>query len=380
MLEGPPGKKVARKPGVLGDIAGALGAQSVLGLLEWQHRHAGRALCDYIDQRVPMGTLMDLVRRASRGAVRQGQPLAASCWPLAAIGALLLLLGGCFAPTELDVLVAPDSSRDGEGGRDGPLGAGFFSASTLARVDDLVRYEVLVPLLEDGSVAGSADASLPLVVMIHGGFVEVRRYRWLASHLATRGYVTVMADHDANLSFLSSANSTVAVDDLLAESTGVGHPLQDRLDPTAPASVLGHSLGGVAAATLWAGDPERWDVLGILASYPAPGTDVEQFVGRPSMHLVGSEDEPEAKREQGFERFGEPRILGIVDGMNHYAWTDEATARELAGDGPALRSATETRPDALQIIDTGLDAWMRSDPEALERLRVGVFPGVEVER
>ena len=300
-------------------------------------------------------------------------------WARLARGVLLAgVLGGCSRVPVLQGELLADADRDGLEGRDGPWGAGFYEARTLVRVDDLVRYEVVVPLDDDGEVVADTEA-LPVVAMIHGGFVEVRRYRWLGRHFASRGYVTVLADHDANLSFLSSANTTAAIDDLYEDANRSGHPLDALLDPSAPAAVMGHSLGGVAAASLWTDDPARWGVLGILASFPAGGTEVEQFEGRPSMHLVGSEDEPEAKREQGFERFGAPRILGVVDGMNHYAWTDEATERELAGDAPALRSDEETRADALHVIDTGLDAWMRSDPEARSRLD-GAFPGVEVAR
>ncbi len=297
---------------------------------------------------------------------------------LAATATLAGILGGCSPLPVLQTELQADSGRDGLEGRDGPWGAGFYTARTLARVDDLVRYEVVVPLDEDGEAVADTGA-LPVVAMIHGGFVEVRRYRWLGRHFASRGYVTVLADHDANLSFLSSANTTEAVDDLYEDANRSGHPLDALLDPSAPAAVMGHSLGGVAAASLWTEDPERWSVLGILASFPAGGTDVEQFDGRPSMHVVGSEDEPDAKREQGFERFASPRILGVVQGMNHYAWTDEATERELAGDAPALRSDAETRADALHVMDSGLDAWMRSDPEARSRLD-GAFSGVEVAR
>ncbi|MCO4773958.1 MAG: alpha/beta hydrolase [Deltaproteobacteria bacterium] len=292
--------------------------------------------------------------------------------------ATLLFLAGCARVPELESLVAPDASRTGLDGTDGPLGAAYYTDRTLARVDDLVRYEVVVPMA--GGEVLASDEGLPVVVMIHGGFVEVGRYRWIGTHLATKGYVTVLADHDANLSFLSSGNSLAALEDVYSQAAVPSHPLQGRLDGSKPASVLGHSLGGVAAATLWTAEPDRWDVLAIFASFPAGDTDVEQFDGRPSIHLVGSEDEPEAKKAQGFDRFSSPRVFGVVEGMNHYAWTDDATESELAGDGPALRGLDDVRPDMWRLFDAALDGWMLGDADARARLDAGEFPGVEVER
>ena len=288
----------------------------------------------------------------------------------------LLLLCGCSGLPELDVLTDSDPERSGVDGSDGPLGAALYTGRALARVDDLVPYEVVVPLV-DGDVP---EGPLPVVVTVQGGFVGPQRYRWLGRHFATRGYVTVSAKHDANLALLSRGNSNAALDDVFADSLRAGHPLEDRLDLSAPAAVLGHSLGGVTAAALWADDPDRWGLLGILASFPAGDTDVEQFTDRPSVHLVGSEDEPEVKREEGFDRFAPPRLFGVVDGMNHYAWTDDATERELAGDSPALRPDDATRPDAFSVLDAALDGWLLGDPDALERLESGSFDGVEVAR
>ena len=94
--------------------------------------------------------------------------------------------------------------------------------------------------------------------------------------------------------------------------------------------VKGAVEGGIEALReVREADPERWSVLGIMASFPAPDTDVERFSGRPSIHMVGSADEPDDKRTNGFDRFDTPRLFGVVQGMNHYAWTDEATESEL---------------------------------------------------
>jgi len=299
--------------------------------------------------------------------------------PLIALALCSVVLAGCVG-SEPSLILEPDPARDGLEGRDGPWGAARYEERSLARVDEALRYEVTYPADAQGAVAPTEGDDLPIVVMIHGGFVEVERYRWLGRHLASRGYVTLMADHDANLSLLASNNSDAALDDLLDESLDPTHPLVGRLPPEPAAAVLGHSLGGVSAAVLWADDPDRWGVLGILASFPAADTDVERFTGRPTVHLVGSEDEPEAKREQGFERFAAPRVFGVVGGMNHYAWTDDATAAELRTDGAATRAVDSTRLDAQHVLDTCLDAWMKDDSTAAAHLDDGVFSGIELSR
>ena len=293
----------------------------------------------------------------------------------------LLHLSGCVGSEPMLFLV-PDPSRDGLEGRDGPHGAAWYERRALARVDEGLRYQVVYPAAADrtASLDAGDGGALPTVVMIHGGFVELERYRWIGRHLASRGYVTVLADHDANLALLSSDNSSAALDDVFRQASDPSHVLFGRLDSNTPSAVLGHSLGGVTAASLWAQAPERWGVLGILASFPAGNVEVESFRDRPTLHLVGTEDEPDAKREQGFDRFTEPRVLGVIDGMNHYAWTDDATDSELDGDGEIGRPNAETRSSAQYLMDTCLDAWMRADAGAASTLEAGVFPGVEVSR
>lgn len=95
--------------------------------------------------------------------------------------------------------------------------------------------------------------------------------------------------------------------------------------------------------------------------------------------LGGTEDlrSIPADVEAGWERFAAPRYLGLVEGMNHYDWTDGATARELEGDGVPTRPQAQTRQDALRVLDTFADAVLGADEAAWSALESGTFPGVE---
>jgi predicted dienelactone hydrolase len=269
-------------------------------------------------------------------------------------------------PQSPELLVAPDASRDGAPGFAGPFGVLVDTTAAQARVVDRVVYDVLTPTV-DGTTP--ADGPLPLIALVQGGLVTRERYQWLGAHAASRGYVVVMPDHDLDLALFTSANAAYAVDDLLRERPSL-------VDPAAPRAAVGHSLGGVVSAQLWAADA-RWTTLVLLASYPAGGTPVEDRAG-PVLSIRGAEDglATAADVEAGFARFNDPRWLATVDGMTHFDWTDDATDDEKARDGTSTRPTDESRADAARVIDTLLDATLRGgDLSAMD----AAFPGVEVQ-
>ena len=59
------------------------------------------------------------------------------------------------------------------------------------------------------------------------------------------------------------------------------------------------------------------------------------------------------------------------------AWTDDPAAFEQERDGPTGREPDATRPDAMRVLDTFLDAVLLQDASALGSLETGQFPGVE---
>ncbi len=118
----------------------------------------------------------------------------------------------------------------------------------------------------------------------------------------------------------------------------------------------------------WADDPSLAGLI-LLASYPASGTDVAGE--RPVLALVGSEDGASSPEEVAprLDVFDDDTLFyGVVDGLNHYGWTDDAKPSELRGDGPETRPRDEARHDALRVLDTWLDAWLRDDADAQDRL------------
>lgn len=129
---------------------------------------------------------------------------------------------------------------------------------------------------------GPSLAGVGAVVLVHGGRVAPARYEWLAVHLA----------------------SQVALDALrsVSEADGV---LAGLVAADGPAVVTGHSLGG------------------------------EDAVGRPVLALGGTEDGllPPDRMADEVARFAGPVWFGLVDGLNHFGWTDDPSAQELDGDG-----------------------------------------------
>ncbi len=247
--------------------------------------------------------------------------------------------------------------------------------SAQARVSERVRYALTYPC-ED---VDTPDTSVTMLAgFVQGGFVAPDRYGWMEEHLASNGWVVVRPKHPADLAIDAADNTTIAAEDLRWRSGREGL-LQDLLSEQQHTAIMGHSLGGVVAAMQWTAHPQDWEGLFIIASYPAEGTDVGSRQG-PVLSLMG--DTEEQSHLQTFEasqaRFQGPTLWGRVQGMNHFAWTDDPNPDELAGDGPLERDLEEIRADVLGVMDTWLAGELLGDAAALEQLEDPDFPGVEV--
>lgn len=296
---------------------------------------------------------------------------------LLALSFALSLAGGCTPVGPGTVLLAPSADRDGTDGSDGPLGASLLTFPVQARVTESVRVEVVYPSDADGWLDPSG-APWPAVVLVQGGRVGVERYRWLATHLASRGAVVLAPHHAMDLAIGQVDNGLIALDAVLALSEAESGPFRGALAADGPVLVAGHSLGGTVGAMQWVAD-DRITALALLASYPAEGTEVAARAGSPALSLSGSADlsaQP-GEVEAGYERLAEPRWLGFVDGMGHYAWTDDATPEEQEAGGPSTRPDADTRRDAQRVLDTFFDAALLGSDEAAAALDQGAFPGVE---
>lgn len=282
----------------------------------------------------------------------------------------MVCLAGCQSEPVIDLL--PAASRTGTDGTAGPFGVAHQTFRVQARATDSVTYEVSWPSTADASFDVTVGAC-PVVMFIHGGFVHADQYRWLATHVASRGYCVVSPEHALQLAITESDNASIVLDDLERRPRG---PLSDvRLDS---AVVMGHSLGGAVASFRWVAD-DRFEGLALLASWPSDGTAVDDLVGRPSLSLIGSEDKDGEATQTAFEnyaRFPEPAWFGVIDGMNHYDWADGASDADLRSDGTPTRPQQQTRRDALRVLDAWLDAVLRGDDAAQAALDARDFPGI----
>jgi pimeloyl-ACP methyl ester carboxylesterase len=300
---------------------------------------------------------------------------------------IALLMALACAPTDPgEILIEADASRDGADGADGPWGAALVTVQVQARVTEGVRVEVVFPADEEGwpvlppsPVEEPGFEGLPALVFVHGGLVSPERYRWLAAHAATRGYLVLSPSHPMDLAITEVDNGRFALEGVRALSAAEGNTLSGLLAEDGPVSVAGHSLGGVVGAMQWV-EEDAWGGIAMISSYAADDTPVEDRAGGPVLSIVGSEDGASLPEEvlEGLERFQEPRYYALVDGMNHYDWTDGATDSELENDGASTRELSETRPDALAVIDAWLDASSWDAVSAWNALDVGRFDGVEV--
>lgn len=301
-------------------------------------------------------------------------------WRGLAVAASLLLGGGCASlPDAPEVIrLAADATRLGNDGDAGPHGVGCATVRRNTHLSDGATIHLCWPVdTEQTRVPGA----FPAAIVIPGGLVSAERYAWLQTHLVSRGYVVALPEFPLDLALLD-AEPAVAARALLGELAAAGDAaLAGSVSLTNGVGILGHSLGGVVATQRWLDDADL-GALVLLASFPADGDDVQARAGDPVLVLSGARDGASTPVEvsAGFERFGTPRWMGLVSGMNHYDWTDGVRDDERAGDQAATRPTTASRRDALRLLDAFLDAQLGGDPQGWARLDASVFPGVEIRR
>jgi hypothetical protein len=266
-----------------------------------------------------------------------------------ALLSLLLLALACAPNAELAEVLAPERGAGaslGERGAYGVLrarrsfGAGLGSSST----------EVSVPFLDDREVGPR-----PPVVFLQGGLVPAERYRWLTTHMASRGFVVLSPDHLLDLAFFSQDASLQALRGAREQAQDPDDPLFGRVGQE-PGLILGHSLGGVVAAKAYANtEPSELSHLALLASEPDPADSFGGRAGRVLSVTGGADGRIEPERVAKGARAFPAALVAEVEGMNHFAWTDEPTEGELSSDGEATRPLDEVRADALFLLDSMLE-------------------------
>ncbi len=275
-------------------------------------------------------------------------------------------------------VLEPNPVRAGVAGTDGPRGAARISFAAQARVTESLDVEVVYPARFDNTLAEGAP--YPAVVFLQGAAIPRGRYRWLARHMATRGYVVILPDHPFNLPMLDTDHAILALRAVRDAAVEPG-TLHGAIDPAAPAVVVGHSLGGAIAARQWVQHTEFLGLV-LLAASPTEADDVASRAGAPALLMAGSADVPmpPTRVQASLLSFRPPRLYAQVDGLNHYAWTDSPASDELTSDGPRPADLTATRQQALTVVDRWLDATLLRDADAAAALDRGGFPNVTLLR
>jgi dienelactone hydrolase len=235
---------------------------------------------------------------------------------------------------------------------------------------DLVPVEVYFPAAVDGGPRGT---DWPGVVFIQGGFVEPRRYGWLAERLAREGYVVALPRNLNDLAFFSVGFGDAARELLVRPPPG--SLLDGRVD-IARVGVAGHSLGSVVATKLAVRG--RFRAVALAAGFP----DTADYAGlegfrTPSLSLTGELDcqarVPDVR--EGWERLGAPSAFVVLEGVTHFQFTASDTPDLQRGCPPALDLETAHERIA-QTFARFFDAALRGgvDGDALRAI-----PGATVE-
>lgn len=281
-----------------------------------------------------------------------------------------ICLSAC-APEPPTKLLDVDRSRTNAFGERGNLGVYLHERTFRVRVDEAVDVDVFVNAFPQPS---------PPVIMVPGGAVDAERYRWLGAHIASRGF-TVITPHSPLFSLLELGNIFDAFQAVRGAAQDADDPLSDTIDPNAPAFILGHSLGGVSAAKVWASKPNDFTHLGFLCSTTDTADD---YSTRPLrghekiLSIIGTADKRvlEESAREGIQTFRTPFTFAAVEGMNHYQVVENPTESELASDGTPTIEEEQARFLTMFLVDAMLADFIGQDNplEHPEQWPAGLLP------
>ena len=266
---------------------------------------------------------------------------------------------GCKAEFVDELLIEPDIEIANELGKIGPYGARLW----VGNLDGVGDIELVTP-------EESSEQARALFVFGQGGSINASRYRWLTSHVASRGFVAVVPVGPFDWGAFSSGKALrKAVEGLQSASLEEGHLFQDLISEDTPVIFGGHSRGGVNAADAFAGrvkDGEPASLV-LLESYPNPAKEFSDLDGR-VIAIAGEKDGRVTieKVEIGAESF-DSSIFVTVAGMNHYQLTDEPTEKELEKDGVSTVDTETVRFCTMIFIDALLEEVVTEDTTWLDQ-------------
>lgn len=274
---------------------------------------------------------------------------------------VLVLLPAC-SPEPPTELLEVDRRRTGGLGELGVWGAYLHQRTFRVRVDESVDVDVIVP---------GGPAPSPPVLLLPGGNVDIERYHWLGVHMASRGFA-VIAMHSPLFILLEQGNIFDAFRAVRAVAQDPDDPLYQVVAPDAPALVIGHSLGGVSAAKLWASQPEDVSHVVLICSTTDSADDYSTrpllLGGERALSVIGSADKrvPEQDARDGIATFPVPVTFAAVQGMNHYQVVEDPTESELATDNAPTIEEEQARFLTTFIIDAMLEDFRGQTPDELE--------------
>jgi pimeloyl-ACP methyl ester carboxylesterase len=235
------------------------------------------------------------------------------------------------------------------------------------RVDETVKTRIFAPARANEPIEGD----FPVVLFGHGGAVTPDRYDWLCAHMASRGFVVLAPHHTLNLPIFARGNLLDVTHTARRAAEAANDPLHGVIGGGRVAAI-GHSLGGVVAGYAWLDYPEKVSHLGLLASYPsgadrksrlAPPVSDSEFV----LSIIGSDDGllEVDKAADELDPIDAPHALAVVEGMNHFQFTDGVTSGEARRDAEANIETQRARQLVLYLVDGWLDDFANNNDTRL---------------
>ncbi|MFD4467515.1 alpha/beta hydrolase [Rhodococcus sp. NPDC058505] len=222
------------------------------------------------------------------------------------------------------------------------------------------RYEVFHPVRDNDGDSDGDGVRHPVVTFGNGSHATSRQYETLLRHLASWGFVVVVAN---SCDTGDGAEMLDALDEVLALDTDPDSALHDRLDVTRIAA-LGHSQGAGGAVNATTRSNGRITATALLnlpdpmwVTEPTDAIDTAALTG-PVLLLTGAADPVStAAAQQGyFDAVPGPATRGRLLGTAHTwprdgggfrgyltAWLDHT----LRGDDEAARAFTGPAPQFL---------------------------------
>ncbi|MBK0348813.1 dienelactone hydrolase family protein [Aerococcaceae bacterium zg-ZJ1578] len=191
----------------------------------------------------------------------------------------------------------------------------------------IARYQADVNVTTDGILKmrygwhiDVKEESKTPIILYQGALVDAKAYLPLAKALSNEQRDVYVIDAPLDLPIFASKQ----VDKIMVE------------EQLTEAVVMGHSLGGVVASQVAAGD-NRIKGLVLLASYPSKHTDLSH-VKFPVLSIRGTEDKVlnQDNWTQALKRLPDSLVIEVIEGGNHAQFGHYGAQK---GDGVATISA-----------------------------------------